>query len=852
MKKTFGLVSTAALLAAAGSASAQVVPTDIRQFRGSDTLELFTEELVAACGAIDGGTRYPALFQGEFQYIGGGSTGGGQAIAGGTQDLSPMSRGPNAAEGCDISIAAGPLGENLRTYSANGAGANAVTGSEVEPWIVALDGMIVGTSAGSANRCDTANPNADPSDIFGAAIAFNSAKSFAVPGNPAYVIANWRDALRVMYAGAENTRVATAGGGNNQNASNRIDRCNSPVRRAMVADWDNIIQGTADCGNVAESCGTQNAARFGAGGVRHLLRRDDLSGTTDTFLTLLGLAGVGGNIQNGNLGINEPFCNGRDDEDRDPIRINVSNVDANPNTCNNANGGPALAGADLNDEVGGPSRTSAAGASARCGGSGLVSAIAVPIAIGTTNQPPNAANATGAPGNRRVPTLDELYPANNCTTGQFRLRRPPRSSEPRSYCGDTDVGGSVPSRYGMVDCTTLPPGSATPCWDPRCPDGQPIQFQDCLTPTFGADGIGDAHCINSRENVVSTAADPDGLVTGFTPDGRVWNRYLRAAPPGTGPTTFGDALNPSPVVRNERGRDVQIAEYRMRARMATDVGAVGSCAYTQATQTCRELDATQAIGCLSRTSECALGFAGREAWTVAGATAMLLGNDPNTDGGSSTVEQGTLAIGPTACGPSSPDVSCVGNTNPFLDAIRVPQGGTTETNRYQLSRKLYVNSIVGFDNFDAVGDQRWSDADGAVVGTTQLVRALPPDSPDLMNEQAQLAACLAGGTFGDDEEEAAVLFAIEQAGFVSRIPQVATCNANVEGGCLAGDVACEEFDEYQCHAAAVPSTPCSDDATCVTAFGAGHACGLVAPANIGVCRVLPLGASPRIASCPPS
>ena len=47
-----------------------------------------------------------------------------------------------------------------------------------------------------------------------------------------------------------------------------------------------------------------------SGGLRHAYRRDDLSGTTDSFLDLLQLQTIS----------NTPFCNGTERQDSDPIR----------------------------------------------------------------------------------------------------------------------------------------------------------------------------------------------------------------------------------------------------------------------------------------------------------------------------------------------------------------------------------------------------------------------------------------------------------------------------------------------------------------------------------------------------
>jgi hypothetical protein len=704
MKHTIGLVSTVALLSVAGSAEA--VPRD---YRGSDTLEKFTVELVARCGATG---KYPALAAGEFRYIGGGSTGGGTALAAGTQDLAPMSRAlnVNTNELCHTAIEAGPQGEDAVTISP--------AGSQAEQWAVALDGIVLTTSAASASRC--VNPaTGDANFPASASLAFAPTKALTVRAGGTgavtgtYTFANWRDVVRVLYAGADSTRAAAQGGAAGQTAANRVERCSSDIRRSLVADWDNVIQGSDDCGTVAGSC--QNTANVGSGGIRHLLRRDDISGTTDTFLSLMGLASVGGSIPTGDLGSNEPFCNGRDHQDLDPIRIACTSINPSPNAA------PA-AGAPLNDEICGPAPTvTATNLNPTSAGMGLVNAISVPTQIGTTNGIPTPTNTTGPAGNRRAPTIDELYPTQNCLQGVFEFRRPPRKND-----------------------IALPAGTPPAAAD-SCPDGGPFLFSNCLTPVAVAgDAVqGNAHCVNSRLNNTPGAIDQDPATAGVQRDGRVWNQFVRAAA-GSG---FTSAANQSPVLRNERGRDAQYSTFRLRVRDKTQAnGAIPSFPYpSAATQTCRQLDATQAIGCLSRTAECTIGFAGREAVTINGAAPLLVGNDPNTDGGAAAIQPGTRGIGPSTT------------------AIRQPFGGATETNRYQLSRRLYVNSLVGLENIGP-GDARF------------------PDAPESGTPEAfELAQCLT-----DPADDAIVLAAINAAGFVSRL----TDNR--------ADVICEEFNESRC------------------------------------------------------
>jgi hypothetical protein len=743
----------AALVAAAGTALAAP-----RQYRGSETLKLFTELLIQQCGALDGGSRYPGLAAGELVYLGGSSNLGATQMGAGQQELVPITRQlrADATEACKPSIPAGPFGEEAINYTPPGTGATAV-GSDVQQWVVNLDGIGVATRSQNAARCeaDTAD---DPSYPGVASLAFGPSKAFPVRANGAtsgpvlftYSFQNWRDVLRVLYTGADSTLTAAQGGGSNQLASNRIARCNSDVRRSLVNDWDNIIHGSADCGTVAFSC--QNTPNIGTGGLRHVLRRDDLAATTDTFLSLLGLNSTGGSLQNGNLGINEPFCNGRDHQDLDPIRIVCTTKVATPVSATNANGGPSAPNAALNDEI--CSASSVIGSnvvtvshtqsganplytiiSPDVAGTGLVQAIAVPTLISTTGGIPSTNNPTGTAGNRRPPTLDELYPTQNCLQGVFEFRAPPRQNV------------FVAASNG----TALQPNASV------CPDGAALLGGLCLTPVFKAGNAeqGNAHCINANNNRTSGAVDP---VPGGAnqSSGSLWNAFIRAAP-GSG---FTSAANQSPVLRSERGRDAMYSTFRLRERVATQAaGVTPEFPYTVATQSCREIDATQTMGCLSATAECTIGYDGREVVNpslINNVVPLLVGNDTNAD--PNVIGASTVGLGPS------------------IGGIRAISDGSPIAQQYQFARRMYVSSFVGFDQLSP-GQARFSDLD-----------------LDGHSEQLEFAQCLT-------REPAIVLSATTTAGFVSRVAG-------------SGAVLCQEFNESLCGATPLPDNDPSLIASC--------------------------------------
>jgi hypothetical protein len=326
MFRDVSLTSVLVLLAVAGPAAA-------RDYTGSDSLQTFTRALVAQCGAINGGLSYPALAGSnpQFNYIGGGSDQGGLDLRNGEQDIAPQARPMNSAEACQNFIAGNPssgsgnLGNDESPIIINPPGSGA------EGLMVAIDGLSIVVGAPTGARCDPT-----PSDGFAAPLANTPSKTFSVtnfltnvpdgaasigvfndiplpapggvleggpPGTLVYRFTDFKDVLRILFAGADKSRPLAfgpgGGGGATQSAANRLSRCSSDIRRSLVSQWDNIVEGNpATC--TGQTCGT----------IRRLFRRGDSSDSTSSFLSLLGLASAA----------NQPFCNGTENDDQDPIR----------------------------------------------------------------------------------------------------------------------------------------------------------------------------------------------------------------------------------------------------------------------------------------------------------------------------------------------------------------------------------------------------------------------------------------------------------------------------------------------------------------------------------------------------
>jgi ABC-type phosphate transport system substrate-binding protein len=288
------------VVAGLGAASAGAL-----NLSGSDTLEDLTKEIIATCPGVN-----------NITYVGGGSSRGETDLRDDNQQIAPMSR----------------FLEPSRTCAAGNNGTGSIQTSE--GYAHSLDGIAVLQSRreGKAGECDTngdgvcaeACPAGLEPALYGCKDRQNAQQAcigVAYSPNPAaparffnvlesngtaglqpagsllatydadagleYALFDWRDALRVIYAGVHNNTVP--GGAT-------IKDCNSDVRHTLANRWANFT---------TAACQTTRCQQ-----IAHAWRRADLSGTTDTFLSLLGLPAI----------TTAPFCNGTETQDLDPVR----------------------------------------------------------------------------------------------------------------------------------------------------------------------------------------------------------------------------------------------------------------------------------------------------------------------------------------------------------------------------------------------------------------------------------------------------------------------------------------------------------------------------------------------------
>ena len=303
----FRLLTLFALITWTTTAHAAPPPALPMKMLGSDTLREVTREVIESCDLTS-----------HIDYQGTGSSNGGAAMkpqgsAGADQQIAPQSRFLNGAE-CAYFGSSPQLGQGI-TVGLDGIG---VMGDDTE------------TTGCKTLRYSSSLTVTEQNGVSGVQCPNCSGSQYA--------FSDWRDVLRIVYAGqsahinqdpcsdADPSRVPAAIGGtpptgcgngvvaapeqcddgNTTNfdgcASNctweigHASRCNSDLRRSLVANFGSLFQG---------GCTDPECAQL-----RHAFRRDDFSGTTDTFLTLLGLPSATGRT----------FCNGFEVEDLDPIR----------------------------------------------------------------------------------------------------------------------------------------------------------------------------------------------------------------------------------------------------------------------------------------------------------------------------------------------------------------------------------------------------------------------------------------------------------------------------------------------------------------------------------------------------
>jgi len=229
------------------------------KLQGSDTLKDFTRKIIPTCAGAT-----------TLIYTGGGSGTAEAGMIAGTQEIGPMSRffNTNACKGATPKQAQG------HTVAFDGIGISSdADNTQCASGALAFSGGfdVTDTSGNPVVNC----PGCDA-----------GTSHYTFKGTSGGASDAWKDVLRLVYAGMPHNGGSAIA---NQN-------CASDARRILVNTYGLMFQGGCTTGVCTQ--------------LNHAFRRDDLSGTTDTVITLLGLPAIG----------TVPFCNGDEQSDRDPIR----------------------------------------------------------------------------------------------------------------------------------------------------------------------------------------------------------------------------------------------------------------------------------------------------------------------------------------------------------------------------------------------------------------------------------------------------------------------------------------------------------------------------------------------------
>jgi hypothetical protein len=258
-----------ATLAVVGAGAVSVGATFATQaFNGSDTLYDLTNAAIPAAGLGASG-----------DYQGGGSGAGESNMSSNPpkQWMAPMSK--------------------MMTSVTCGAFQGPTHASGV---VIGLDAVDIysSTFSGATSGCS----NQSTAGTNGLGLAYSTSIPYTdVNGNAqTLTFQNWTDVLALLYGGLDKSKLS--GSGTSQVG---ISDCDSPQRKALVANWAYLFEANGLTGSSASTCSSNpssacTTASYSAGSgtltiggaLWHAFRRDDASGTSDAFAGLIGLGSL--------------------------------------------------------------------------------------------------------------------------------------------------------------------------------------------------------------------------------------------------------------------------------------------------------------------------------------------------------------------------------------------------------------------------------------------------------------------------------------------------------------------------------------------------------------------------------
>jgi hypothetical protein len=686
MKKSLLLATM--IVAGAGALGATVGAVISVSLNGSDTLFNFTNDLITAADTTTVAPPFATggADQGTITYLGGGSGTGQNAMqastltyTAGNQYVAPMSK--------FLTNGVCPL------VSPTGTPTVPPTGG-ASGCIVGLDGIAVvaSTANGGNSTCNgdvvvdngtcsaTTAPTYEPT----VGAAYNT----TICGQ---TFNGWRDVLSILYLGMVQ----------NPNGTTTVD-CTQALRLCIADNWGSFFENPG-----CQAAGTGDANGATCTRIQHAFRRDDGSGTTDVFGALLnvkvGLNASGGVLVNSNM----PAAN-----NTGTYYTGADGYCNNYGTLNGSQYSGTPAGHNPGGEVGGPSpnninvkagiyanSTTQAPEALVAPDPGMYNLSTVgltaylpndaqdydpirrecsPISLHTAEQvcegvtfDPTASVAGGCTDGKGVcaETHDCSALNGGCFTNTATLGLVLPIVTTNTLGGPGLTGSSA--QYPTQACTSSANVAAPLIWSTTaalgngalvqgcCPDGSTPKGGGCRVPVISA--------TNPNPNCLDTgnigAVTSDASLCGFPNSGK------NSAPSGFGPSPAGAdprVYNLSLYTQDSGGTWRFALDDSNRPVMGDAFFRLHETKPLASSATaCTFKDATDQIGCLVQASPCSIGYAGREAADATlhpGSSAMRLAGVAST-------------------------VTCI------QDSI------------YPLWRKLYLNSIVGFNNIPSTDPQ---------------------------------------------------------------------------------------------------------------------------------------------------
>jgi hypothetical protein len=683
MRNSIAIVATLVVGASATTVGAYSVPAT---YFGSDTLFLVTQDAIGETPGLGASL--------ESNYLAGG-TGTGQntmaaaSAAAALQQTSPMTKMMSNG----VCNALGGVNGNLAT-NASGVviGLDAVT-------------LLSASVSGGAAACNGASDSAS-ADGTGFGAAYSGTVGVFSGSNAKQ---NWKWVLALLYGGLDLSPGAPAS-----------PDCNSTARQNLVSNWSLLFQ--TGCSNAASIC--QDAAHKAGGSTAalwHAFRRDDASGTSDVFSSLIGLQTWLGGGQNAatynGFGIT-PYCN-------------ALNWDANVVTNGNGTSVTCAGTAGPHDQFVGPGgvvdpsskctftdfKAADLKVAETCGAAGSGNHRMPPASAYGTAPDPNVGGVGNAPaawdvlptgfqdndpirrtclGNSTGNPLSEAEEVCNID-GRLGVVLaipatdflPSTTNHPVQYpsnqCSGTYYEGLAPN---ILSCA--PKG--TTAHSGQCPNGDALfSGNQCETPVDDSTSNVTSQCLNNKSPSASI------IVRGISTDGRVHNLAMYDGTVAGQQPVFihqtiqnGKTTPPKVDFVGGMGRIHTVATiYDKTKGKPTNVG-------------CQYGDVSDQMACLVQADPCSVAYGSIDptfSERANGACAYLasaVGGNLCTVAGSgysgASCPAACLAVGTTSAALVSESVRI---DQDYPNAAAVLALGK-QANEYQIGRKLYFNSLVGF------------------------------------------------------------------------------------------------------------------------------------------------------------